>query len=333
MSLHLEGFIEITKDRQAEITEVVRDIAALVHKQFLLSQCHQSDFVTRSSTNPVVSVAPLPPLLQDHITESLSSSNTIWSPCFLRVTSNICTPIFLDRSGMLIMITNTLSGAPSTISSANNLIQTTRGLLMSPVEDPSSTSQGTAIQRTSEDNSRQKRALKDQDETKRKVCPQETQVQDHETLYRPCNHRINHQHRNLSHRLFDSNGARLSEPRALDFDKDNEDVDIEDTDEVEVEFSNIKTGQEPSRARLKSLQALLRMLIQSPNIAEDVDANWVKKSGFKDNDFTMECRTVALLSNILRPYLPKLQSKQSDLETPAAHIILKYPSSSKQTLC
>lgn len=84
---------------------------------------------------------------------------------------------------------------------------------------------------------------------------------------------------------------------------------------------------EPSRRRLQSLQAVLKMLVQSPNITQDVNANWVKKSGFKDNDFTSEeCQTVAFLTNKLRPYIPKKQpEKNNNEEDPTAHITLRAP--------
>jgi hypothetical protein len=68
------------------------------------------------------------------------------------------------------------------------------------------------------------------------------------------------------------------------------------------------------------------MLVQSPGITEDIDQNWVQKTGFKDSNFTTEERkTVARLCNILRPYVPKHQPNKDLDKDPTAHITLRAP--------
>lgn len=69
------------------------------------------------------------------------------------------------------------------------------------------------------------------------------------------------------------------------------------------------------------------MLVQSPTLHQDVDRNWVKKSGAKDNDFTAEeCDVVAFLANLLRPYVPKLRlTEEGKTEDSLAHVALRAP--------
>ncbi|KAF9079725.1 hypothetical protein BGX27_006042, partial [Mortierella sp. AM989] len=64
-----------------------------------------------------------------------------------------------------------------------------------------------------------------------------------------------------------------------------EDEDTDSEDDLESQDERIK---EPSRAKLRSLQAVLKVLLESANIHEAIDRSWVKKTGFKDNKFTDE---------------------------------------------
>ena len=81
--------------------------------------------------------------------------------------------------------------------------------------------------------------------------------------------------------------------------------------------------KEPSRARLRSLQAILKTLLESPFIKEKVTASWVRKTGHVKNDFTdTECQVVAMLTNLLRPYVPK---RQSSTKGSLAHVTLRAP--------
>ncbi|KAF9935477.1 hypothetical protein BGZ65_003369, partial [Modicella reniformis] len=50
--------------------------------------------------------------------------------------------------------------------------------------------------------------------------------------------------------------------------------------------------KEPLRAKLRSLQVVLKMLVGSPKISKDIDGNWVKKSAFAGKGFSEnECRS------------------------------------------
>ena len=87
-----------------------------------------------------------------------------------------------------------------------------------------------------------------------------------------------------------------------------------------LDFAETK---EPSRAHLRSLQAVLVMLLESPSLQEDVDANYVRKAGYINSNFTAnECKVVARLANLLRPFVPKRRSS-SDGSLP--HITLRVP--------
>ena len=81
--------------------------------------------------------------------------------------------------------------------------------------------------------------------------------------------------------------------------------------------------KEPSRACLCSLQAILKMLLESPFIKEKITASWVRKTGYIKNDFTdTECDVVAMLANLLRPYVLKCQSSTKGS---LAHVTLRAP--------
>ncbi|KAF9965940.1 hypothetical protein BGZ70_003732 [Mortierella alpina] len=114
---------------------------------------------------------------------------------------------------------------------------------------------------------------------------------------------------------------------------DDEDED-EDDDGREVEESEIVTvseaspgpaQKEPSRQRLRALQAVLKMLLESPSIQENINSKWVRASGFAKEDFTKrECEVVAYLANTLRPYVPKVkQDDQGRTIRPPAHVALR----------
>jgi hypothetical protein len=91
---------------------------------------------------------------------------------------------------------------------------------------------------------------------------------------------------------------------------------------------NPSISQEPTRRRLKALQSVLKVLIESPNIEQEIDSNWVKKTGFEGNQFTTyECEVVADLANRLRPYVPKkwLRSDGHGLRNHSPHVALRAP--------
>ncbi|KAF9407832.1 hypothetical protein BGZ76_005978, partial [Entomortierella beljakovae] len=62
-------------------------------------------------------------------------------------------------------------------------------------------------------------------------------------------------------------------------DADMDDFELEADLELTIQDSkDDKDTKEPPAARLKTLQAILKMLLESPNIHDVIDANWVRKS-------------------------------------------------------
>ncbi|KAF9556311.1 hypothetical protein EC968_008318 [Mortierella alpina] len=111
-------------------------------------------------------------------------------------------------------------------------------------------------------------------------------------------------------------------------------ADLEaDMDEVDEAFEeairdagNNSNPKEPSRARLRSLEAVLKMLIESPSITLTIDANYVGKQAHKGQTFTpQERRVVAYLANIIRPYVPKRRTDDNGLKPPIAHVTTRAP--------
>lgn len=86
--------------------------------------------------------------------------------------------------------------------------------------------------------------------------------------------------------------------------------------------------KEPSRKKLKSLQALLRILLESPSRIEAYTIEQVQESAFKDHDFTTaELEVVKLLVNQLRPFMPR-RWKTEDGESYRSHtphVVLRSP--------
>ncbi|KAF9954748.1 hypothetical protein BGZ72_004325, partial [Mortierella alpina] len=86
--------------------------------------------------------------------------------------------------------------------------------------------------------------------------------------------------------------------------------------------------KESSSARIRSLQAVLKMLLESPHIEQPLDAAWVRKSAHKGSEFTeLECQVVADIGNFLRPYVPKRRTKDDGDGTTESlpHILLRAP--------
>ncbi|KAF9951037.1 hypothetical protein BGZ65_006228 [Modicella reniformis] len=114
----------------------------------------------------------------------------------------------------------------------------------------------------------------------------------------------------------------------LDADDDDHDDDYDDDYEDDIDVQDDTTKKEPSRSRLKALQAVLRMLLESPTINRKITKDYVKRSGFIGNDFSEnECQVVADIANALRPYVPKRRASASGSKTqdPIAHVALRAP--------
>ncbi|CAO3564902.1 unnamed protein product [Mortierella alpina] len=85
------------------------------------------------------------------------------------------------------------------------------------------------------------------------------------------------------------------------------------------------SGHESSAARLRAVESVLIMLIESPCIKGDVDVGWVRKCAFKSDRFSEEkCRTVAYLANILRQFSPKKIENEDGSFTEAAPHVTSY---------
>ncbi|KAK3828311.1 MAG: hypothetical protein J3Q66DRAFT_306632 [Benniella sp.] len=103
--------------------------------------------------------------------------------------------------------------------------------------------------------------------------------------------------------------------------------DAQDDDEEEkLKASN---SAEPSKSRLRALQAVLRTLVESPSIEHTVTVEWVRKSSFRYDEFTHEeCLLVAKLANSLRPFIPKRRARedgQGRYQESIAHVSLRAP--------
>ncbi|KAK3804895.1 MAG: hypothetical protein J3Q66DRAFT_423656 [Benniella sp.] len=98
---------------------------------------------------------------------------------------------------------------------------------------------------------------------------------------------------------------------ALDSCEDPDEVDDHDDDAGKYNHEYQKgllngSIKEPSRNRLRSLQAILKTLLESPFMKWAIRIKDVRKTSFKDLDITdHECTVIAKIANTLRPYVPK----------------------------
>ncbi|KAF9358967.1 hypothetical protein BGX26_000509 [Mortierella sp. AD094] len=108
-----------------------------------------------------------------------------------------------------------------------------------------------------------------------------------------------------------------------DFDGDEDPESDEDEDDLQDDQGH----REPSRSKLRSLQAVLKVLVESPCIEGEVDRAWVRKSAFRGSEFTTEeCDIVAKLANWLRPYVPKRRpSDGQKTQASIPHVALRAP--------
>lgn len=112
-----------------------------------------------------------------------------------------------------------------------------------------------------------------------------------------------------------------------DLEADLDEVDAAMEEAMEDTAITESAYKEPSRAHLRSLEVVLRMLLETPNVATTIDANYVAKQAHKGKKFSPEeCRVVADLANRLRPYIPKRrQDKDGRYEAPLAHVAARAP--------
>ncbi|KAF9578921.1 hypothetical protein BGW38_005037 [Lunasporangiospora selenospora] len=104
------------------------------------------------------------------------------------------------------------------------------------------------------------------------------------------------------------------------------DLEMED-DEVEAEGESEKVSPktEPSRSRLKGLQVVTTMLLESPFIREKATKDVIRRAAHAGTEFTeKECTVAAHLVNQLRPYNPKRVFIDDD-EAPVKHFAIMAP--------
>ncbi|KAF9557979.1 hypothetical protein EC968_007327 [Mortierella alpina] len=118
----------------------------------------------------------------------------------------------------------------------------------------------------------------------------------------------------------------------LSFD-DLEELDLDDFDWDDDEVD--QDQKEPSRATLKSLQAVAKTLLESATVTHRISPSYVKGMAYVGTKFTdKQCMVVAHLVNTMRPYVPKrwVKNEQDGSDTPSAktkphtpHITLRAP--------
>ncbi|KAF9576093.1 hypothetical protein EC968_000161 [Mortierella alpina] len=91
------------------------------------------------------------------------------------------------------------------------------------------------------------------------------------------------------------------------------------------ESSGEKT-KEPNRQTLRRLQALIKVLLESPSSKDYYDLGHVKKSVFKDCKFSEKELQVALqITNFLRPFVPRRWQSEDEVRQHTPHVALRAP--------
>lgn len=85
-------------------------------------------------------------------------------------------------------------------------------------------------------------------------------------------------------------------------------------------FIDTSVPKEPSRSRQRAIQAVAKMLLESPKLEQAPDINWVRKSCNEPDDFTqVECAAVVRIVGTFRDYTPKRREKQDGGTAPPEH--------------
>jgi hypothetical protein len=129
----------------------------------------------------------------------------------------------------------------------------------------------------------------------------------------------------LEDQLDQADASRPASDTLFEGDDDDDDDSLTEGEDVSVSGLSVEAPavKEPSAARLRSLQVVLKTLLETPFIASRVTANWVRKTAYVRCDFTdRECQVVATLANLLRPYVPK---RRTDAQGSVPHITLRAP--------
>ncbi|KAG9071356.1 hypothetical protein KI688_005567 [Linnemannia hyalina] len=83
--------------------------------------------------------------------------------------------------------------------------------------------------------------------------------------------------------------------------------------QAQKDVSDTPQAKEPSRSHLKSIQAITKILLESPNLdVSQLNASWVRRTAYKPEDITDDqCYKVVRLVKALHPYTPKRVPKSS----------------------
>ncbi|KAF9167971.1 hypothetical protein DFQ26_002196 [Actinomortierella ambigua] len=114
---------------------------------------------------------------------------------------------------------------------------------------------------------------------------------------------------------------------------DGPELSLEESDalEEELEEEDDKIGgttTEPSRKRLRALQAIAKTLLESKKFSSKVNADRVKKYTFKGDQLSEdEIRVLVKITNLLRPFVPKRWPKQdgSGDRAHTPHVVTRAP--------
>ncbi|KAG0305201.1 hypothetical protein BGZ99_002171 [Dissophora globulifera] len=100
--------------------------------------------------------------------------------------------------------------------------------------------------------------------------------------------------------------------------------ELDDLDDADDTANDVKDSSAP---RLRALQCVLKMLLESPSISSPVDKNYVAKTAHKGKTFTdNECSIVARLFNLLQKYVPKRRRDDNGhTSPPLGHVALRAP--------
>ncbi|KAG0064077.1 hypothetical protein BGZ90_002382 [Linnemannia elongata] len=98
---------------------------------------------------------------------------------------------------------------------------------------------------------------------------------------------------------------------------DEVDEDEED-EEQQAETSTSARPKEPSRAHLKTVQAVTKILLESPNLdVPSLNSAWVRRTAHRPEEFTdADCAAVVNIVKSLAPYTPKRVSNASGSTAP-----------------
>ncbi|KAG0246074.1 hypothetical protein BGX31_004728 [Mortierella sp. GBA43] len=403
MSQYAGEFVQIAQSRQSELTGVVREVSALVHKTILLiaggelnspvfdtSTVTKFDLMTalpsgfqpRTNVDQVLRIAPLPPGLQERLVESIKSKSKkddlstllsqghlqylyshfmgtlrgkgnvserhpIWDLLTHPIQSKSDTESIPEPPRGLTMTINTclreLAVNIDVMWSGSiydklldYLLRVLLRLHLAPLREQRYWDNRQAAANKKRDNTsptpkKARKIRKDRKAKIKRLCDELANASSPQHVSSIC-HQLSVV---TTQEIRDTSSLWEGTPDEEYGPFDDESDDESDDDDAlggvgavaPVNQQDPQGVKEPSRSRLRKLQGVLKMLLQSPAISQHVDRNWVKKSGPKENDFTFEeCNVLAFLANLLGPYVPKLKlTEDGKTEDSLAHVALRAP--------